>query len=322
MSDGTGTASFQFDLAAGAGHRGESTGIASFQFDCAAASTITEMYESQQPLLSDVNFDDTLEARSSQVALLVAGTSPAEDIFDSQLTLLSSTQIQAQEVYESQQTALALGANPMTDINSSQVVVLSMVRSNPDRRQMRAFTFYQDGHWFYVLHLGNTCTLVFDTLTRKWSEWQSFNYNNWRANCGINWNEDVLAGSIDSNVVFQVTPETATDLDQPIISRMTAGYPMRMRGTMVVDEVMLQSSVGVSAPVGDATFQLRGSDDYGVTWNDYGTLYMTDATPKTQVSWRSLGMITAPGRIFELLDNGAAKRINDLQMFSQDEQNG
>ncbi len=319
MSVGTGSASFQFDLAAKGGHGGTSIGSGSFQFNGAAKSTVIEIYESQQPLQTDANFDDTLEARTSQFLIMSMGTQPAEEIFNSQDVVLSSTQVTAKEMYDSQTPALVLGANPMTDMNTSQVVVMSMVKSNPDRRQMRAFTFYQDGHWFYVLHLGNIGTIVFDTLTRKWSEWQSFNYNNWRANYGLNWNEDILAGSIDSNVVFQVSADTGTDMGTPIISRMTAGYPMRMRGTLVVDEVMLASSVGISAPIGDATFQLRGSDDYGLNWNDYGTLSMTDATPKTQVSWRSLGIITQPGRLFELVDNGAAKRINDLQMFSADE---
>lgn len=319
MTVGTGSASFQFDLAAKGGHSGTAPGAGSFQFSVAAKSTTIEIYDSQQPLLGDANWNDSLELRASQLIVLAAGTQPADNIFSSQDVILSLTQIQAQEMYESQQPLLAMGANPMTDTNSSQLVVLSMVKSNPDRRQMRAFTFYQDGHWFYVLHLGNTGTIVFDTLTRKWSEWQSFNYNNWRANYGINWNEDVLAGSIDSNVIFQVTPDSGTDIGQPIISRMTAGYPMRMRGSLAVDEVMLASSVGVSTPIGDAAFQLRGSDDYGLNWSDYGTLTLTGATPKTQVSWRSLGVITQPGRLFELVDNGAAKRINDLQMFSVDE---
>lgn len=319
MSAATGSASFEFDAAVVGGHFGESTGIASFQFNAAAKSTVIEIFNSQDALITTGDGDNSV--RDSQVALLTAGTKPAELIFNSQDVLLTSTQIEAKFVYDSQQPLLAVGANPMTDVNSSQVAILTMSRSNPDRRQMRAWTFYQDGHWFYVLHLGNTGTIVFDTLTRKWSEWKSFNYNNWRANTGVNWNEDVVAGSLDSNVLFQVKPDFGTDMGDPIVSVLTGGYPMRLRNSATCDTVIVTSSVGMSTGT-VATMGLRTSDDYGLSWQDWGTLDLSTATPRTEVTWQSLGEITAPGRIFEITDSGAAKRINSLDMYSRDIQDG
>lgn len=320
MTLATGSASFQFNGAATGDRTGKGSGTASFEFDGAAKSTVILIYNSQEALLTEATRSPLTSV--SQLALMYMGIYPAMSDFTSQIAVLTNSQITAKQVNNSQEARLAVGANPMTDTNTSQIAVLSMVRSNPDRRQMRAWPFYMDGHWFYVLHLGNLTTLVFDTLTRKWSEWKSTDYNIWRANYGVNWNEDIIGGSVDSNLIFQISPNVSDDTGKAIVSIITGGFPMRMRDNIRCDEVIVTSSVGVSTPVGAATMQLRGSDDYGLSWQDYGTLDLSLNNPRGIVTWQSLGEIASPGRIFEITDSGAAKRINSLDMYSRDLNDG
>lgn len=315
MTDATGSATGQSNVSAVGAQSGVSSGTASGSSVVSARSGTIETYDSQLAALTDAAFD--LSVRAEQLAALTMGTQRADFLEGSQLLVKALTQITAEEEYASQLAVKTVGANDMTDINTSQLAVLTLVRSNPDRRKMRAWSFVQDGHWFYVLHLGNTTTLVFDTLTRKWSEWQTHNMNNWRANYGVNWNGDVLAGGVDNNVIYQVTPDYASDDGLPIISVLTGGYPMRLTNSITCDEVMVTSSVGMASTI-DATLKLETSDDYGLSWQDWGTLDLDTATPRTRVVWSSLGLITAPGRIFRLTDSGAARRINSLEMFSRD----
>ena len=286
--------------------------------DVSFKSTVVEARVSQLPVLASITHDTTVDLRSSQVVVKSMFGRPAFRAYDSQIVVKVSTQVEAKFEYLTQY-ARKVGAQWMPEARSSQVAVLSLVRSNPDRRKMRAYPFFMDGHWFYVLHLGETTTLVFDTVTRKWSEWNSQKYNNWRPNYIINWKGDVIGGSLDSNIVFNVSPIYDNDVGDPIISTITGGVPVRWVNDISCDAVMVTSSAGMTkGSVSVPSMQLRSSDDYGVTWNDWGSQDLSVWNPTIRLQWQSLGQISAPGRIFEITDTGAAKRINSLRLFSRD----
>lgn len=283
-------------------------------------STITAEYASAYSDLVLSGY--TPGVRTSSFALLTLGAQPAYAENAYQLCSLSLIKIIAKGIYDTQLVQQTL-ENREPPVQSTQLAMLALVRSNPERRKIRAWRFYMDGHWFYVLHIGDTGTVVFDTVTRKWAEWQTKFYNIWRANYGTNWNEDIVAGSVDSNMLFGISPRNNTDYGVEITSIFTAGFPMRMRGSVTCDEIMVTATVGFGT-VSAGTMQLRTSDDQGASWTNQGILDLTTATPKTEVSWRSLGEISAPGRLFELTDSGAAKTVIGIDMFSRDmeDQNG
>lgn len=316
----TGTVSMALGIAAVGGYAGLATGSAAMAIDVAGKSTIILVEASQAAALTDAQFEPN--AQASQLVRLTLGTKPAQYEFASQLAALSLIQITAREEMVSELTREALVQGDVVD-QVSQVAMLTLARANPDARRLRAFPFWLDGHWLWVVHLGNLTTLVYDTLTGKWSEWLTQNYNNWKAGYAVNWNGDVVAGAIDGNMLYNVDADIAYDDTPatPIISVVTGGYPTRMRISFACDEVMVTSSVGW-VPGGVSTLQLRTSDDQGISWIDWGAQDFSTATPQTEVSWRSLGSISAPGRIFELTDIGAAARINSIEMYSRDIQDG
>ena len=64
------------------------------------------------------------------------------------------------------------------------VVVTSGRIANP---KLRVWTFSLDGHDFYVLRLGDDGTLVYDTYSEQWMDWDTLDLGFWRLNTGMNW---------------------------------------------------------------------------------------------------------------------------------------
>jgi len=303
-------------FASGIGKR-HNVGIGSAPGEAFANGIAGLKFTSQLTQLAQADYD--LDIHVSQYVMIAMGAIPAHYFFNSELVTLALTQKAAKQEKVGQVVQLAEVQGKVVN-EVSQLVMLTMARTDPGKRQLRAFTFNQDGHSFYVLQLGELGTIIYDQLTGKWSEWATQQYNNWKANYGITWQSGALAGSIDSNMVYDINPDYMFDeRNIPIVSVITGAYPMRMRNSVTCDEIMITSSVGWVPGTVNSQLKLRTSDDFSLTWVDRGTLDMTTATPQTEVSWRSLGLINAPGRVFELTDlGGAAKRINSMEMFSMD----
>lgn len=192
----------------------------------------------------------------------------------------------------------------------------------------RVWPFSLDGHDYAVFRLGPSETLVFDLTTKKWAEWQSPDRTNWRAHIGQNWigmtesigfGSDVVAGDDHYGVLWILDPTAGQD-DHPISGdpvqyqrKVTGGLTVSGRDTTKCGAVTLSLSVG--APIdASATITLRTSDDFGHSWRDHGSQTLVAGQFGTVVEWRALGLIKAPGRIFEIIDNGAAVRVNAADM--------
>jgi len=136
----------------------------------------------------------------------------------------------------------------------------------------------------------------------------------------------------------------------PIECILTAGLPARMRDTFICNEVYMTGSVGDpsvqqfyivdgdlgpeitdnsnliydvsgNTPEGNAilgintsNISLLTSDDNGQTWQDQGDISVQVGNYTQEIAWRSLGIVTAPGRLFQLVDYGAIPRIDGLDM--------
>lgn len=196
---------------------------------------------------------------------------------------------------------------------------------------LRAWTFTIDGHDFYVLNLGDQGTLVYDVTTAQWMTWESAvrDIPNWRAQTGCNWNNaldnfygsEVVAGDDTTGMLWVVDPDQGfdgdgTDLTNTVIDRyervLTGGLPMRGRGNTKSNLVFLTASLG--NPVSGSQVLLRTSDDLGKTWTDNGYITVNPNEWDQDIAWYSLGSFGAPGRIFEVVDDGAFERIDSLDM--------
>lgn len=250
------------------------------------------------------------------------------DIQVSGLYVLAGIKFPSESVEGSQLFVQALVTSDMA-VRVAQLYVLAAVRSRSDNRKARAWTFSLDGHDFYVIRLGEDTTLVYDLTTERWSEWTSGTDTTWRAQAGLNWvgmtttylfsNTSVVAGDDTLGVLWVLDPERGYD-ETPLggeetefTRKVTAFVPKSMRETERVGAVYLTASVGDPQLTG-ATISLRTSDDAGNSWQDHDTITAASADYSQEFVWRSLGLIKAPGKIFEITDNGASVRLDKLDM--------
>lgn len=233
----------------------------------------------------------------------------------SQLAFLAMYSYPAETVELSQLELRAL-MSQSRDTRISQAAVLVLVKENPDKRRLRAWTFTLDGHNFYVLRLGTGGTVVYDTTTKRWSEWASFDRPVWQLQVGGNWGMSIVGGDDRVGLLWDVDPYAyRDDEDLPIKRIATGGVPQRLHNGTACNGVMLTGSVGHNDSTG-VTVTLRTSDDNGQNWHDHGTITMiTTGSFGEQIQWTSLGTIFAPGRIFQIEDTGVASRLDGLDMW-------
>ena len=201
--------------------------------------------------------------------------------------------------------------------------------------KVRAWGFSLDQHDMYCLRLGDDTTLLFDLTTGKEVSWDSNARNVWRAHIGTNWTSvtsktyasglatNVIAGDDSLGVLWSLDPTKAVDDPDtignavtPFTRIVTAGVPIRMRNSVRCDAVYLTVSNGQPF-TGQEAITLNISDDNGATWQSQGTVVLIAGQYEQEVVWRSLGLMGAPGRIFEFVDTGGTVRIDSLDLKSE-----
>ena len=224
-----------------------------------------------------------------------------------------------------------------TTIEVSQARTLAVVRGRIGNPKLRVWTFSLDGHDFYVLRLGDTETLVYDLYSEQWVDWANFQKEFWRANNGQNWagaaklaytyGSDVVVGDDTYGLLWFLDPEQPYDQDPDYLApvqeqyfeRTTMGQvAIRGREVMPCYACWITSDMGDPAYVG-AGVTLYTSDDAGKTFDNHGLVTVTPGENSPELSWYSLGQISAPGRLFKIVDDGAIARIDGLQMNDPDD---
>lgn len=276
--------------------------------------------------------------RASQGQFL-ASIVPDGDARVSQLMLYAAVGFPSEATRVSQAQILVAYAAAM-DLRVSQAQILVAVRGRVANPRLRAWSFSLDGHDFYVLRLGDTLTLVYDLTSEQWVDWSDFNNVFWRPNVGMNWaggtglahqyGSNVLAGDdtygllwfLDPNQPYDEHSDFLDPVQELYFERITMGQmPIRGRETMPCFAAWLTTDMGKPAYVG-AGVTLYISDDAGETFDDMGlvTVVLGENTP--ELSWYSLGQITAPGRLFKIVDDGAVARIDGMEMNDPDDDDG
>jgi hypothetical protein len=204
-----------------------------------------------------------------------------------------------------------------------QFVAYALVKKHGDKRKLRAWTFPQDDHKFYVLQLGNSNgTLIYDQLTQQWARWQSPNYVYWRGEDGCDWEGFNVACDPLTGKIFKIDPEGRLDYndttdaeDTPITSIIVGGTTKRFRNNVPCFMAELAISEGQPPEGIDATtvgVSLRTGDTLG--WYDHGSVPGTVTGDRVTVRWYGLGLMGSPGRVFEITDTGYARRIDGLNI--------
>lgn len=226
-------------------------------------------------------------------------------------------------------------ANPSTPVQVSQGIVLALCRGYVGDPRIRAWGYSQDGHDFYVLHLGTQGTVVYDATTDQWSLWNTEGREGWRAGLGLDWigmakdNYDggaatqIVAGDDNWGVLWTLDPTAGIDDDPSsdethIFQRaVRGGVPITERNNMRCNGVWLRISTGLPIDGVSSDILLRSSDDQGASWTDHGTVTVEPGAFTQTIFWRSLGLIRPPIRIFEFVDTGAMVRIDGADIDAE-----
>jgi hypothetical protein len=219
---------------------------------------------------------------------------------------------------------------PVPDLQVSQLIVRVLIKGRVDEPVIRAWTFTQDGHDYYVLRLGAAETLVYDTFSQQWSVYGSGITNPWRAYTGRNWQggrglalnySDVIVGDDGAGVIYFLSPDDDYDDDALTGADTPRSFHRRITGQVIVKPgymsapcfgVQLYGSIG-SGPE-TLNVNLAVSDDRGFSYDDMGDIVLDANDYNARANWLSLGSMVAPGRLFRITDDGALKRIDALEM--------
>lgn len=265
-------------------------------------------------------------AKVSQLGTFFISSDYANDAKVAELGALVVHTIPAEHAQVHQLGALLVYDTPTPEVAQMGVLALYNDADTVDIPN-NAWGFTFDGHPFYVLSLESQGTFVYDIATQQWSEWKTEGYNGWNMRNGTTWRGNVVAGAIAEPTVWRIDANVTLDEGWRNITRIvTGGYPMRARNSVGNYALSVAADVGYTLTedsqgetYDDSTIRLRFSDDNGVTWYDAGTLAIPAGEYKQELAWRSLGRITAPGRVFELTDVGGLVRIDDVDVAIEGE---
>lgn len=238
------------------------------------------------------------------VVLVVCGTPPTRYIPATELSVLAS---------KTEGKVVA----KVTEV----CVLISYAAEATEKLNSRSWGFNFDQHQFYVLHLGEQGTVLYDVLTQEWCQWQTEGFSTWNAEGGVEWNNEVYFGGREDNALWRMDPDSFLDEDFRTIRRVvTGGIPAEARNTLRSGMFVLSAiKEGEIDDESTPYVQLSISDDGGFTFKPREQIVLNDA-PQQDFSWRGLGTIRTPGRIFKVEDVGGFVTIKGADQHLRNEE--
>jgi len=159
--------------------------------------------------------------------------------------------------------------------------------SKADRTTLEAFTYTENGHWFYVLTLGNEITFVYDIDTAQWHNRESVLLGKWMIDGAINFYDDGIAIGYGDKKIYDISIDTLTDNGQRI-RREAVSLPINKTVNRIrIYEMQLDMEAGYDT---EAEVILQLSEDSGKTWgNNKVATTGKKGQFKNRVRWLRLG---------------------------------
>lgn len=180
-------------------------------------------------------------------------------------------------------------------VKISNESIEELLKSEDD---LSAWVFRYNRHDFYLIS-SPTFTLVYDITANLWGKWDTYLLPYWIAQTGVQKNSNIYVGDISSNKLYELE-EGFDDDGLPVVREVSGALP-HTKQPVLCNEIVAYVNAGWSPEYGFVpTLEMRWSGDLGTTWTDYSGVGLGDKGKySTSVSYRSLGLIRDPGRIFE-----------------------
>lgn len=183
--------------------------------------------------------------------------------------------------------------------------IVNMIRSYANFTDAIGFCFQTDDHPFYALVFPTASKgLLYDILTKQWSEWNwndvNGNFLRPRLNCAMFVNGVNVGGDWENGRLLELDVNAYTDVGDPIVRVRTFPHMVENNVKITYSEFEADLEVGsITDPEVTPEISLSWSDDKGKTYGNPVTQSMGKIGQYLTVpSWNRLGM--ARDRVFKL----------------------
>lgn len=181
----------------------------------------------------------------------------------------------------------------------STEAIEKILQAEPQPQLLRAWSYQQEGHAFYVITGGSLQTsLVYDLTTQLWHE-RSYlgsdgaDQQHLSTCCAYAFNKQLVGSRIDGKI-YNMSLDVFSDNSNPISRRRIYTHLLDELSYVRYNDLQIGVEVGVGLQTGQGsnpTLSLRISKDGARTWSDYYTASIGAAgETKQQVKFRRLGI--------------------------------
>lgn len=162
-----------------------------------------------------------------------------------------------------------------------------------------AFAYDYESHAVFVVRL-DAVSLVYDISSGLWSEFNTYQRANFRAQCAVNVGRDVRLGDDETGTIWSFGGWR--DNAAPLVRLWTMAVPMG--APAAINSLCVESNVGVTGLLSglgsNPIIEARSSRDVGRTWGPWRQSYMgQQGKYRARPEWRRFGLFEQPGALFE-----------------------
>jgi hypothetical protein len=157
-------------------------------------------------------------------------------------------------------------------------------------KDFRAFTYTEEGHYFYVLTIDGLTTLVYDMKTALWHTRESL-ASTWGLRNIVMDEQGILYGAdISSGNIYHVGLDYHTENGQTILRTAETSPFSNGVDYFTLNKFEIDMETGKSLPSIEDTITLSFSDDGGIEFkNDHTISLGAQGDRKKRIIWRRLG---------------------------------
>jgi hypothetical protein len=174
-----------------------------------------------------------------------------------------------------------------TPISTPAIEYRLAIRGTKD---FRAFTYTEEGHYFYVLTIDGLTTLVYDMKTALWHTRESLASTWGIRNMVADEHGALLGADVSSGNIYNVSLDYYTENGQTILRTAETSPFSNGVDYFTLNKFEIDMETGKSLPSIEDTITLSFSDDGGFTFNNDHTISLgAQGERKKRIIWRRLG---------------------------------